>query len=359
MNRALAAVFEGNPHQLSLRELPVPEPQAGEILVKVLGCTLCASDLHSYEGRRAVPVPTVPGHEIVGEIAAFGDRGPVSDLAGEPLRIGDRITWAIVASCGACFYCRRGLPQKCEHAVKYGHEPFRAGRELLGGLAEFCLLVRGTSVVRLPAELPLETACPASCATATITAALDAAGNVQDRTVVVLGAGMLGITACAQASLRGAADVIAVDAQADRRALALNFGATRAVPLDELPDAVGRATCHHGADVILELTGSPAVFQEALPRARLGGSLILIGSVFPAAPVPLALEQLVRGNLSVRGVHNYAPPQLLAAVRFLTATHDRYPWQELVETWYPLREARAAFGTACTARPIRVGVQPA
>ncbi|HWB10796.1 MAG TPA: zinc-binding dehydrogenase [Pirellulales bacterium] len=358
MRSALAAVFDGHARRLTMQELPVPEPRVGEMLVRVLGCTLCGSDLHSFAGRRKVPVPTILGHEIVGEIAALGDAAPLADLAGEAIRIGDRVTWAIVANCGECFYCQRGLPQKCERGVKYGHEPFAPGRELSGGLAEHCLLVAGTQVVRLPDELPLEAACPASCATATIVAALEAAGDLRDRTVVVLGAGMLGLTACAMASVRGATEVIAVDLRAERRTLACMFGATLAVTLDALPEAVARVTGGHGADVLLELTGSPAVFQAALPLARLGGKTVLVGAVFPAAPVPLALDQIVRRNLSVLGVHNYAPSHLLAAVRFLTDTRRRFPWAQLVGEWYPLSEAVEAFLAASSTAPIRVGVRP-
>ena len=203
MSKSLAAVFDGIPRRLELREFPVPQPQGQEIVVRVHGCTLCGSDLHSYEGRRAVPVPTVLGHEIVGEIETLGESAPRFDLAGNSLQAGDRIVWAIVASCGECFYCRRGLPQKCQRAVKYGHEAFQPGRELLGGLAEHCLLVPGTAIVKLPDEIPLATACPASCATATIVAALEAAGDVRDRTVCVLGAGLLGLTASAMARAHG------------------------------------------------------------------------------------------------------------------------------------------------------------
>ncbi len=123
------------------------------------------------------------------------------------------MTWAIVANCGDCFFCRRDLPQKCLKAVKYGHEAFRPGEELLGGVAEHCLLVRGTSIVAIPEELPLEVACPASCATSTIAAALEGAGDLQDRTVCVLGAGMLGLTACAMARSCGASSIVCVDQQ--------------------------------------------------------------------------------------------------------------------------------------------------
>src|SRR5262245_53306730 len=185
MSAALAAVFGGVPEQLEVRELPLPQPAAGEILVRMLGCTICGSDLHTLHGRRQVPVPTVLGHEIVGQIAELGAAAPREDLAGQPLRVGDRITWSLVASCGRCFYCQSDLPQKCLQAVKYGHERLQAGRELLGGLAEHVLLVPGTAIVRLPDELPLEAACPANCATATAAAAIEAAGTIAGSCVCV------------------------------------------------------------------------------------------------------------------------------------------------------------------------------
>ena len=108
---------------------------------------------------------------------------------------------AVVANCGECFDCQRNLPQKCSNAVKYGHEAFRLGMELLGGLAEYCLLTTGTAIVRLPEDLLLEVICPASCATATIASALEN-HQVADRVVLVTGAGLLGLTACAMASMR-------------------------------------------------------------------------------------------------------------------------------------------------------------
>ena len=241
MTHSLAAVFDGIPDQLELRRLPIPALQPSEILVRVLGCTLCGSDLHSVEGRRPVPVPTVLGHEIVGEIVEFAATGSNRDLAGRELKVGDRVTWAIVANCGHCFFCERGLPQKCLNAVKYGHEPFRNGRELLGGLAEHCLLVSGTGIVRLPDRMPLEVACPASCATATIAAALEAAGDLQGRHVCVIGAGMLGLTACAMARVEGADEIVCVDPNDARREQALSFGASRVATPVELASLAAEA----------------------------------------------------------------------------------------------------------------------
>lgn len=358
MSRVLAAVYQGQAGEVQLQELESPPLAPGDVLVRVLGCTLCGSDLHSYQGHRQVPVPTVLGHEVVGEIMAFGPGAQPRDVAGVELRIGERVTWAIVASCGACFYCTRGLPQKCLQSVKYGHEAFRPGRELLGGLAEQCLLVRGTSIVRLPESLPLEVACPAGCATATVAAALDTAGELTRRNVIVLGAGMLGLTACAMSRSRGAAEVICVDLNEHRRARAQEFGATRAVLPQELAAVAKSISSGHGCDVLLEFTGATPALENAWPLVRIGGRIVLIGAVFPGPPYPLLLEQVIRRQLTISGVHNYAPQHLLAAVKFLAEDGIRYPFASLVSEWRPLREAAAAFERARDPQAVRIGVRP-
>jgi alcohol dehydrogenase len=107
-------VFHAPGKPLELREFPLPAPQGSEALVEVIACTLCGSDLHTMHGRRSVSVPTILGHEILGRITAFGPAAPRQDAAGKPLQLGDRVTWSIVANCGDCFYCLRGLPQKCQ-----------------------------------------------------------------------------------------------------------------------------------------------------------------------------------------------------------------------------------------------------
>lgn len=359
MSQSLAAVFNGVAREVNLRELALPTLQTGETLVRVLGCTLCGSDLHSYEGHRQVPVPTVLGHEIVGEIVAFGEGPPQIDLAGQELKIGERVTWAIVASCGECFYCQRGLPQKCLQSVKYGHEAFRPGRELLGGLAEHCLLVRGTAIIRVPESLPLAVACPASCATSTVAAALEAAGEVRERTIVVLGAGMLGLTACAMSRAAGAAQVLCVDMNEKRRGQALDFGATHAIAPADLPALARELTQGHGLDLLLEFTGATAALENAWPLLRMGARAVLVGSVFPVPPISLLPEQIVRRQLTLTGVHNYAPRHLAAAMAFLGQFQGRFPFGQLVTAWHPLSETPEAFRIARETQAVRIGVCPA
>src|SRR5579872_55741 len=214
------AVFTGAGERLELREFGLPELTAGEALARVTCCTLCGSDLHTYHGHRTTPVPTILGHEILGVIAALGPGDTPLDLEGRELEIGDRVTWSIAASCGGCFYCERELPQKCEQLFKYGHERITPAHPLSGGLAEFCHLARGTPVLRVPEALPDLVVCPVNCATATVAAAMRAAGGGRERAVLVQGAGMLGLTACAMASSQGAREIVASDVDPQRLALA-------------------------------------------------------------------------------------------------------------------------------------------
>lgn len=356
-NTAQAAVFHAPNEPLELREFPLPAPRDSEVLVEVVACTLCGSDLHTMHGRRSVAVPTILGHEILGRIAGFGPDAPRRDAAGQVLKPGDRVTWSIVANCGDCFYCRRGLPQKCQRQTKYGHEPLRPGHELTGGLADHCLLAPGTAIFRVPDEISDAAACPANCATATIAAAIDAAGPLKERAVLVMGAGMLGVTAAAWARSLGAEHVIVCDMATHRLSLTETFGATRSCSPGDVASVVGECTSGHGVDVALELTGSPEAFEVMLPLTRLGGAVIVIGSVFPSRPVPLLLEQLVRRCLTLRGIHNYAPQHLQAALSFL-ASNGEYPFDTLVAGWRPLSDINEIMAGDQPSHVLRVGIRP-
>ncbi len=352
-----AAVFHGAGTPVEIRDFAVPALLAGEILVEVLACTLCGSDLHSLQGRRAVPVPTILGHEVLGRIADFGPSAPRVDASGRPLSVGDRVTWAIVASCGECFYCRRLLPQKCERQTKYGHEPLRPGRELTGGLAGHCVLAPGTAVFLVPPGLSDATACPANCAGATVAAALEAAGPLGGTCVLVMGSGMLGVTATAWARELGAEAVIACDIAPARLALAASFGATHLATPEEVAGAALECTAGHGVDAAFEMTGSPEAFEALIPLTRMGGSVILVGSVFPSRSVPISAEQLVRRCLTLRGIHNYAPAHLRLALGFLES-NPQLPFDALVTSWEPLTALARALSTPLAPEKLRLGIRP-
>jgi alcohol dehydrogenase len=354
-------VFLGPHRGLEMRTFALPSPRQAEVLVRVLCCTLCGSDLHSHGGRRQVPVPTILGHEILGRIEALGPDAPHRDLLGTPLEPGNRITWTLAASCGQCFFCTHELPQKCERLFKYGHEPLGEGRILGGGLADYCMLTPGTGIVRVPDDLDDHAACPANCATATVAAALRRAGTCRGETVLVQGAGMLGLTACAMTRESGATSVICTDVREDRLARALSFGATHVVQAgsNELLQRIQEVTSGRGVDLALELSGAPEAMETGLTLLRIGGRSIWVGAVTPVRPISLEPERFVRRWLTVQGIHNYHPVDLVTAVRFLAEQQHRYPFAELVAGPWLLEDAEQAFRHAQEGAAVRVAVRPA
>jgi alcohol dehydrogenase len=355
-----AMVFHEAGRPLELLTYPLPRLAEGEVLVRITCCTLCGSDVHTFEGRRSTPLPTILGHEIIGRVAQLPPGREVRDHHGDRLEIGDRVTWSVAAGCGGCFFCKDGLPQKCERLFKYGHERISDRHPLSGGLAEHCHLAPGTTIVRLPSALSDAVACPANCATATVAAALRYAGDCADRVVLIQGAGMLGLTAAAMARSAGAREVVVCDKVSERLPRAGRFGATRTACVQddegELRATVEEVSSGRGVDTAIDVSGAPAAIETGIELLRVGGRYVWVGAVFPARPVAVSAETVVRKILSIQGVHNYGPEDLRAAVRFLSDNHRQFPFQELVAEEFALEDANAAFLHAAGSGALRVAV---
>ncbi|WP_171472976.1 zinc-binding dehydrogenase [Frigoriglobus tundricola] len=167
---------------------------------------------------------------------------------------------------------------------------------------------------------------------------------------------MLGLTACAWLEALGAT-AVACDVSETRLSQAVRFGARHLAKPDALTELVRSLTHDRGADLALELSGSAAAAAAAVDVLRAGGTAVWAGTVSPTDPVPINPETVVRRCLTVTGVHNYAPPDLAAAVAFLAANHARFPFAELVEKSFPLGDVAAAFRFAEAERPVRVAVE--
>jgi len=276
----------------------------------------------------------------------------------------DRVTWSMVWSCGACFWCRHGLRSKCERLFKFGHTEISAGARspLTGAMAEYCFLPEGTAIFRVPDGLTDTVAAPSNCATATVAAVIRTAGSLTGATVVVLGAGMLGQTACAMAADSGAARVIAIEPDPKRREGALRFGAhtviDSALPAAEIAARVKQLSDGRGADTGLEFAGTPESVELGVDLLRVGGRFVMAGAVFPGRPVQLAAEQIVRRMIRVEGVHNYAPEDLENALAFLSRASARYLFEDLVGARFPLRDVNAALAFAESRVTPRVALIP-
>lgn len=355
-------VFDSTARTFSSKIHQIPELSPGQVAIEVACCTICGSDLHTYQGRRTGPEQCVLGHEIVGRVAGWGGDHPPRDYFDNPIAIDQRITWAMAVGCQSCFYCRHELPQKCERLFKYGHA-FDPGDGSTGGLGKYCYLVPGTPLFPVPESIDDTVAAPANCATATVCAAIRLVLEthpIDGSSVLVVGLGMLGLNAVAQLAEAGAASIIVMDRDQKRVDLSKRFGATHTIDAastqEELQEQVRTMTNGRGADVALDFAGVAAAVETAIGCVRTGGCVLLAGSVFPTGEIPLNPESIVRRMITLRGLHNYAPRDLKEALGFLERTHQRFPFAELVSRSFALDEVSEAFEFAATNRPIRVAI---
>nr|WP_231850045.1 aminotransferase class V-fold PLP-dependent enzyme [Saccharopolyspora erythraea] len=341
---ATGLLWHGADEGFALSSRPLPRLSGGEVLVRVRMATICGSDLHTIAGHRSTPVPTVLGHEVVGTVVETG--GEVRSHAGEVLAPGDRVTWTIGTACGTCARCRGGVPQKCVAVRKYGHEAVTDRWALNGGFATHCHLLAGTGIVRVPEAMPDEVATPANCATATVVCAARRARLAAGDVVVVLGCGMLGLTAVAYARDRGAVAVVACDLDEARREAAREFGADAVCAPAELAEVLDDVSAGGGADVVFEVSGNASAVRSAFGLVGIDGRIALVGSVSPSPEVHFEPSGFVRNLSTLVGSHNYGVGDLAEAVAFLDRVAGRRPFAGLVPVSYPLADYERAIADA-------------
>lgn len=355
----LAMAWKGpnQPHEAIA--VPHVQLQEGDALVEIEYATICGSDIHTASGHRSATAPLVLGHEQVGKVVATTPEAVLSD--GTKLALGDRVIWSVIVSCGECTLCARGINQKCEVLRKYGHEKLGRGWELNGGFATHAHVLAGTGIVRVPQEIPAPILAPVSCATATAAAALRTAtalSPISGATVVVSGAGMVGLAIIAMAVAAGAA-VVALDPNAERRKLAVKFGA--ALSLDPTKEKLAVALKQLDLpepQVSFEASGAPMAVKSSISMLGIGGVCVLVGSVSPSPDVGINPEQIVRRLLSIVGVHNYQTRDLETAVSFMESSWNRLPFADLVGPSFPLSELDTAIEVAKSGADVRVGIHP-
>ena len=351
-----AAVFNNSSEPIELIEFPTPIPEANEAVVNLELCTVCGSDLHTISGKRIEPTPTILGHEILGVVSTIGSPAPKT-ISGTSLKVGDRVTWSTCISCGECNRCKSGLSQKCLSVEKYGHNVAIGRNALRGGFSEKILLSKGTSIVKVSSEVPAETIAPVNCATATVAAAFRVAQEISEKRILIIGAGLLGLTAAAFATMYNPTSITVCDINPQRLELAKEFGATQTIQLDpKLDDESSPLGSGRTYDVILDFAGSSATLEDAIALADVSAKVVLVGSVMKSPPIKVDPERMVRNWVSIHGVHNYTPGDLAGAVEFLEKHGDRFPFFAMVGKKFPLDEIQQAIDFALQTKPIRIGI---
>ena len=357
------AVYEQANAPFQLRDYPLRAPEPGEVLVRIRMSTICRSDIHSYQGHRPNPCPGVLGHEIIGVIEALG-AGVDQDMRGDPLAPGDRITWSEYFIPGRNYFTEvLNLPQKSPGVDKYGHMAAANLPHHHGGFGEYCYILPQSWILRLPEELSDEEATPINCGVATMIAVTEAANIRMGQTVVVQGLGLLGLYGAAIAKARGARTIIGLDTVAERRERAHRFGVDlvldpASIELAELLRQVRDVCRPAGADVVIEVCGVAEVIAQGIEMLRVGGTYVLAGVVNPGALVTIDANLLLRKLLTLRGVHNYHPRNLVEALDFVVANRRRFPFHDLVDGKYPLDRVNDAMADAAARRVLRAAIVP-
>jgi threonine dehydrogenase-like Zn-dependent dehydrogenase len=354
------AVYQGPGKPFELREYPLPDVGPDDVLVKVRAANVCGSDIHIWHGRGpGLPAGCVGGHEMVGQVFRLG-RDVKTDCLGQPLREGDRIAYAYYVPCRACPACLTGLPT-CPNRYRHWVRPAGEPPHFRGAYGDYYYARQGQTICRVPDGLTDGEVSPVNCALCQALYGLDAIGIRLGDTVVIQGAGGLGLYAAAIARDVGAAQVIVLDRRQDRLALAREFGATHLIDVDrtdekERQQQVRDLTRGWGADVVAEFVGVPAAVEEGARLLRTGGRYLWIGNITPGLPSALDPGTVVRTAQTIRGVAVWEPWALPRALEFLERRRHAYPFQKIVSDVLPFSEINRAFAVAETGAAIRVSL---
>ena len=311
MQTMKAAILESAPGGLRIEEIPIPEPLAGEVLVKVSACGVCHTDLHVMKAEVAFPTPAVMGHEISGTVAALGP-----GVAGPP--VGTKVVSAFIMPCGFCPACGAGRDDLCDNffamnrlkgTLYDGTTRLRRkdGTPIamysMAGLAEYSV-VPATDVFPLVDGLPLEESAVLGCAIFTVYGAVRHGADLRGgERIAVVATGGVGINIIQIAKAFGASQVIAVDIRDDKLDAAMRLGATHVVNA-AATDATARVralTDGKGVDAAFEVLGLPQTFTQAFDMIRDGGRMVAVGIAPGKTTAPIEITRLVRRELRIIG----------------------------------------------------------
>jgi alcohol dehydrogenase len=246
---------------------------------------------------------------------------------------------------------------------KYGHDLVEADPHFLGGFAEYCYILPGTGILKLPDAITDEEATPLNCGVATMIAVTEAAQIEMGDAVVVQGLGLLGLYGCAIAKARGARLVIGLDSVGQRLETARKFGADETIDVaamddDALVENVRGLCPPDGADVAMEVCGVASVVPVGVRMLRTGGRYMIGGLVNPDANFTIDGNEILKKWITLRGIHNYHPRHLVQALDFVMANRSRFPFADIVDSKFSLEELDEAFAKAAERSVLRAAIVP-
>lgn len=344
--RAQRTVYLLGPERVELREVPVPDPKEGEVLLRVDAATTCGTDVKVFlrgGHPRMLRAPCPFGHEVSGTIAAVGP-GP------SRFRVGERAVVANSAPCGTCAYCASGRENLCADLAY-----------LNGAFSEYLLVPRRfveRNLHRVPRGLPAEVAAlaePLAC----VLHGVEVSDLKGPSDVVVYGAGPIGLLFVGVLASRGHR-VVAVDPSPDRLRAARDLGAAAAVEIAAGPGQAPRvralAERPAGFDVAIDATGTPEGWLSAVESARPGGLANLFGGCAPGTQVPLDTHLVHYSELTIKGAYHHRPATFAAALEVLA--RGDFDARRLLSFEVPLERLEDALRSMMRREAIKVVVRP-
>lgn len=297
MKAAVCYAF-GKP--LVIEEVTLDPPQSGEVRVKIAATGVCHSDLHVIAGEWGNKLPLIAGHESAGTVLEVG-----RDVTA--FKPGDRVLVTLIRSCGKCFYCAQGFPHRCETVFRLDKAPclhnskgatIRQGLRT-GSFAEE-VVVHESQLLKLPDDVAMDVAALLACGVITGTGAVFNTARVQaGSSVVVIGAGGVGLNSIQAARIAGANPIIAIDLLDSKLKIAQQFGATHSVNpknKDALAFVKGLTT-GRGADYVFVTVGNAKASEQGFAMLRTRGLQVIVGIPEAGATAALSVEALVQERM--------------------------------------------------------------
>jgi len=360
-----AAVLVEYGAPLQVWDLPIPDLESGSILVRVEATTVCGTDAHMAAGGfpSISRIPLVMGHEIVGRIVELG-KGRTKDAMGQSLQVGDLIAWSY-AWCGECFWCNIAKqPTLCPNSKSYGWGGADETPHLLGGFSEFAYILPKCKVVKVPSGLDPAIAASTTCSLRTAIHGFEKIGGVSTiDTVVIQGAGAVGLFALAYALRSGASRVITIGAPMERLELAIRWGAHSVLDIEattheERIQAIRDVTDGRGADLVVECAGNSAALTEGFSLVRRGGRYLVLGGQSTGEPSKIMGAQFNIGQLHVAGTVSADISHYYRALTFADQNQGVFPFASLLGSRYPLSLATEALKSISSGHELRPIIDP-
>ncbi|GAE27302.1 threonine dehydrogenase and related Zn-dependent dehydrogenases [Halalkalibacter wakoensis JCM 9140] len=349
--------------EVEIREYDVPTTEKGCVTMEVIKSNICGSDIHMWEGKHIFK-NHVLGHEMVGSVSELGE-GVETDYAGEQIKIGDRIVPVYYLTCQKCEACLNGHFNVCTRGSDYQGQYAEKYPHFTGGFATHYIIHPNQYFYKVPEGVSDNVAAGANCGIAQIVYAMDNSGLEINDTIVIQGAGGLGLFASAISKTMGA-NVIIIDSIDSRLEEAKKFGANHLINMKEFntiekrKEEISRVTNGKGADFVLDVAGVPAAFDEAVRLAKIGGTVIEIGnvSVDESQNVSIVPGLITRKCLTVKGILRYQPWYLYKTLQFLERYNDQFPFDSLTDRTYSLSESQLAMQKAASKEVTRAIIEP-